>query len=81
MNTFVAGDSRGATVELSPGQRAHLFDCHLTAFPYGPYDLKNGQSVAYVTNQENSVRMPELTQVLSAMQQPILSFRAMFSGW
>jgi len=68
----------GATIELSPGQRVHLFNCHLVPFPYGPYDLHNGQSVAAVTNQENSVRMPALNQLLAAMQPLIASFEPCF---
>ena len=68
----------GATIQLSPGQRVHLFNCHLVPFPYGPYDLKDGQSVAYVTNQENSVRMPALNQLLNAMQPFLDSFEPCF---
>lgn len=72
------GRSVGATIQLGPNQRVHLFNCHLAAYPYGPYDLKNGESVAYVTNQEHSVRMPQLTQVLTAMQPLIASFEPCF---
>lgn len=68
----------GATIQLSPGQRAHLFNCHLVPFPYGPYDLKNGQSVSYVTNQEISVRMPALNQLLNAMQPFLASYEPCF---
>ncbi len=68
LSSHIAGNSRGVTVQLSPGQRAHLFNCHLTPFPYGPYDLKNGQSAAYVINQENQIRLPEVNEVLVAMQ-------------
>lgn len=68
----------GATIQLSPGQRAHLFNCHLVPFPYGPYDLHNGQSVAYVTNQENSVRMPALNQLLNSISPFLPSFEPCF---
>jgi hypothetical protein len=68
LSSHIAGNSRGVTVQLSPGQRAHLFNCHLTPFPYGPYDLKDGQSAAYVINQENQIRLPEVNEVLVAMQ-------------
>jgi len=68
----------GATIQLSPNQRVHLFNCHLAPFPYGPYDLKNGQSVAYVTNQENSVRMPALNQLLNVMRPLLDSFEPCF---
>jgi hypothetical protein len=68
----------GATIQLSPGQRVHLFNCHLVPYPYGPYDLKNGQSVSYVINQENSVRMPALNQLLNVMQPFLDSFEPCF---
>jgi len=68
----------GGTIQLSPGQHVHLFNCHLVPFPYGPYDLKNGQSVSYVTNQENSVRMPTLNQLLDVMQPFVASFEPCF---
>ena len=61
------GHSRGITVELSPGQRVHLFDCHLTAYPYGPYDYKKGRTMEFVLNQEQTTRMPALNQLLAAM--------------
>ena len=76
--SYTAGNSAGVTVQLSPGQRAHVFNCHLTPFPYGPYDLKDGQTVAYVTNQENSVRMPGLNQLLALMQPFIGGFEPCF---
>jgi endonuclease/exonuclease/phosphatase family metal-dependent hydrolase len=72
LNSMIIGNSRGVTVELSPGQRVHLFDCHLTAYPYGPYDLKNGQTQAFIINQENQTRMPALSQLLATMR-PYLS--------
>lgn len=72
LNALTIGNSRGVTVELSPGQRVHLFDCHLTAYPYGPYDLKNGRSQDFIINQENQTRMPGLNQLLAAMR-PYLS--------
>jgi len=62
-----ASGGRGVTIELGPGQRVHLFNCHLTAYPYGPYDLKNGRTQGFIINQENSTRMPALNQLLSAM--------------
>jgi hypothetical protein len=66
------GNSRGATVQLSAGQRTHFFNCHLPAYPYGPYDLKNGQPQSFIINQENQTRMPSLVQLLNTME-PFLS--------
>jgi len=69
---------RGATIELGPGQRAHLFNCHLTAYPYGPYDLKAGRSTSFIINQENTTRMPALTNLLNAMAPFIATGEACF---
>ena len=68
LSSYVVGYSYGATVELSAGQRVNLFDCHLTSDPYGPYDLKNGRSFSYITNQEYQIRMVSLVPLLNAMQ-------------
>lgn len=68
VNAQTIGGSTRITVEPHPGQRLHLFNCHLPAYPYGPYDLKNGQSQAFVINQENQTRMPSLNLLLNAMQ-------------
>jgi endonuclease/exonuclease/phosphatase family metal-dependent hydrolase len=62
-----ASGGRGVTIELAPGQRVHFFNCHLTAYPYGPYDLHDGKAQSFVLNQEHSTRMPALKQLLSAM--------------
>ena len=63
-----ASGGRGVTIELRPGQRAHFFNCHLAAYPYGPYDLHDGKTQSFVINEENSTRMPALNQLLSAMK-------------
>ena len=60
--------ARGITVEPSPGQRLHLFNCHLAPYPYGPYAVKNGQSQAAVVELENETRLPALRLLLKAMQ-------------
>ena len=61
-----AGGS-GVTVELSPGQRVHLFNCHLAAYPYGPYSIREGQDQAFVIDQENQTRMPALNRLIESM--------------
>jgi endonuclease/exonuclease/phosphatase family metal-dependent hydrolase len=70
--TYIAGNSSGVTVQLSPNQRAHFFNCHPPAYPYGPYDLQSRRPVSDVLAQEASVRLPAVKQLLAAMQ-PFLS--------
>lgn len=66
--THYIGGSRGVTVQPSPGQRVHLFNCHLAPYPYGPYALNEGQSQAAVVELENQTRLPALKQLLATMQ-------------
>lgn len=68
VSSQVIGYFRGATVQLSPGQRVHFFNSHLTAYPYGPYDLKQGKPQTFVVDQENKVRTSDLKVLLAAMK-------------
>jgi len=61
----------GVTIELSPGQRVHLFNCHLAAYPYGPYRMREGQGQAFVLGEEQQTRMPALRQLLDTMAGPL----------
>jgi len=54
----------GATIELSPNQRVHVFAAHLNYTPYGPYQLVQGMSASRVVSSENSARMPGLNELL-----------------
>lgn len=67
VSSIPTSGGRGVTIQLSPGQRVHLFNCHLAPYPYGPYDLQTGQSQSFIINQENQTRMPALSSLLSAM--------------
>jgi endonuclease/exonuclease/phosphatase family metal-dependent hydrolase len=66
----VAGNNEtqsGATIELGPGQRVHLFNCHLAAYPYGPYYWRDGQSSNTIIALENSARLPALNSLRATM--------------
>jgi endonuclease/exonuclease/phosphatase family metal-dependent hydrolase len=78
VSSIPTSGGRGATIQLAPGQRVHLFDTHLTAYPYGPYDLKSGRTQAFIVNQENQTRMPALTNLLKAMAPYIASAEPCF---
>src|SRR5207245_2921411 len=67
LSNITASGGRGVTIELAPGQRVHFFNCHLAAYPYGPYHLHDGKTQSFVINDENSTRMPALNKLLSAM--------------
>jgi endonuclease/exonuclease/phosphatase family metal-dependent hydrolase len=66
-NIIPSGGGSGVAVELSPSQRVYLFNCHLPAYPYGPYSIRDGSNQVFVLNQENQTRMPALNQLLNTM--------------
>jgi endonuclease/exonuclease/phosphatase family metal-dependent hydrolase len=78
LTNIAASGGRGVIIELAPGRRAHFFNCHLTAYPYGPYDLRDGKPQSFVINQEKSTRMPALKKLLSAMAPYLASAEPCF---
>jgi len=62
-----SGGGSGVSVELAPGQLVYIFNCHLPAYPYGPYTMREGQTHAFVIAQEEQTRMPPLNQLLKVM--------------
>jgi endonuclease/exonuclease/phosphatase family metal-dependent hydrolase len=67
LTSIPAGGSSGVVVELGPGQWVYLFNCHLPAYPYGPYSMREGRSQEFVLAEEEQTRMPLLNQTLNAM--------------
>lgn len=63
-STVIGYGGVAATIELSANQRVHLFDAHLNYTSYGPYLLQDGKTVNFIINNENSVRMPGLNELL-----------------
>ena len=59
--TAAASGNLGVQIELSPGQNIWLFNAHLAAYPYQPYDLRDGvlpMNEASVIAAANSARGP-----------------------
>ena len=55
----------GATIEVAPGLRAHVFDTHGMYDPYGPYQLGiDGMALDDVLASEEAVRMPGLRELI-----------------
>ncbi|PZG21734.1 hypothetical protein C1J01_05620 [Nonomuraea aridisoli] len=44
-------------VEVSPGRVVAVSNVHLQAYPYGPYDLRDGASLSSVLANENTIHM------------------------
>jgi len=70
LGTTVPGTSdvqNGVTLEVSPGHRVHMFNCHLTPYPYGPYYVRDGRPIAEVIALETTTRLPQITNLLAVM--------------
>jgi endonuclease/exonuclease/phosphatase family metal-dependent hydrolase len=72
-DTFTAGSTAGSTVRIadSPLRQVHFWSCHLTAYPYGPYDIRdtNGSDAARIAAglaaESNSGRLSQVRNILS----------------
>ena len=54
-------------VEPSPGRVVAVSDVHLPADPYGPYEIRDGATLAEVLQLENSLRVPDIQDELAAL--------------
>lgn len=62
--------NRGAQINLAPGQNIWLFNAHLPAYPYQPYDLRDGILAAdeqAVIDAANAARGAQLTGYLDEL--------------
>lgn len=69
-------DQYGALIQLSPGENVWLFNAHFTAFPYQPYDLRDGvlpMNEAAVIAASNAVHGSETDVYLNDMAGAIAS--------
>jgi hypothetical protein len=54
-------------VEPSPGRVVAVSDVHLPADPYGPYEIRDGATLAEVLQLENELRVPDIQDELRAL--------------
>lgn len=54
--------------QIVPGQVIALANVHLTSNPYGPYSVRDGETVEAVIEQENGLRLPEIELTLSQLE-------------
>lgn len=79
--TGSASGNLGVQIALSPGQNVWLFNAHLAAYPYQPYDLRDGvlpMNEASVIAAANSARGGGTTSYLSSMASVIASGEPVF---
>ncbi len=60
---------------VAPGHGVAVSNVHLTPYPYGPYDLRDGASVATVLANEQAIHMQEMASRFAAL--PALAASAM----
>ncbi|MCB1098303.1 MAG: endonuclease/exonuclease/phosphatase family protein, partial [Verrucomicrobiae bacterium] len=75
VETKAVGSGIGARVQIcsDPLQEVVLWSCHLSAFPYGPYDACfDGESVDVLLERETtSGRLPQVERILNEMKDSI----------
>lgn len=79
--TASTSDNLGVQIELSPGQNIWLFNAHLAAYPYQPYDLRDGllpMNEASVIAAANSARGGGTTSYLNSMSSAFSSGAPVF---
>ena len=54
-------------VEPQPGRVVAVSDVHLPADPYGPYEIRDGATLAEVLQLENELRVPDIQDELAAL--------------
>jgi endonuclease/exonuclease/phosphatase family metal-dependent hydrolase len=73
--------NKGVKIELSPGQQVWLFNAHMSAYPYQPYDLRDGilpMNEAAVISAATAARGAEVTSYLNDMAAAKASGLPMF---
>ncbi|RAP77172.1 endonuclease/exonuclease/phosphatase family protein [Paenibacillus montanisoli] len=55
-----SGDPDFVYIEVKPGKVVAFSNVHLLAYPYGPYDIRDGISLETVMNNEESIHMQEM---------------------
>ena len=58
-------------IQIAPGQVVAMSNIHLTSDPYGPYAVRDGQTLDFVLEQENNIRLPEIQERLASWQEVI----------
>jgi endonuclease/exonuclease/phosphatase family metal-dependent hydrolase len=71
---------QGARLQLSPTQHAYVFDVHLTAYPYQPYDIRDGliTSEAEAITAARETRGDSVSSLLSGMAPALVSGAPVF---
>ena len=72
----------GVRVQIGTGKEAYIFGAHLPAYPYQPYDIRDGllRNEAEAINAAYSARGAQMNQSLGEMQPYVAGGKAVFLG-
>lgn len=76
-------DNRGVQVEITPGHNVWVYNAHLTAYPYGPYDLGDDPALteAQLIATANATRGNEINAYLNSItSHTAVGERVFFTG-
>lgn len=59
----------GAKIRLASGDAVRFFSCHLTAYPYGPYSIRDGRGVEAALADEKATRLEDLNRVMALLTE------------
>jgi endonuclease/exonuclease/phosphatase family metal-dependent hydrolase len=70
----------GVRVQVAPGREAYVFNAHLRAYPYQPYNLRDGElrGEAEVIRAATAARGAEIDEILDEMSPYVAAGRAVF---
>jgi endonuclease/exonuclease/phosphatase family metal-dependent hydrolase len=77
---FAGTYSQGVKLQVSPTQQAYIFDVHLAAYPYQPYDIRDGHlaTEAQAISEAQKTRGAAVTGVLNSMSTALSSGAPVF---
>jgi endonuclease/exonuclease/phosphatase family metal-dependent hydrolase len=64
----------GAELEAPDGRRIFAYNCHLTAYPYGPYEVRDGNAkteAEAAAVEEAAGRLPQVKRLLADIAQRV----------
>jgi endonuclease/exonuclease/phosphatase family metal-dependent hydrolase len=72
----------GVRVQTGVGKEAYVFGAHLPAFPYQPYDIRDGllRNESQAINAAKSARGAQMNQLLAEMEPYVAGGKAVFLG-
>lgn len=77
---IISTNTYGVKVKLPEGLEVFVFNAHLTSYPYGPYDIRDGQitSELQAINSANRARSAQMIKIVNEIQKMVPSGTPVF---